>query len=72
MNGFEFQCGTKMIFGKETELRVGEELKKQGATRVLFVYGGSSIKKSGLYGKVARHHQKLGCSPYIRFILDYG
>lgn len=35
-----------MIFGKETELRVGEELKKQGATRVLFVYGGSSIKKA--------------------------
>ena len=26
----------------------------------------------GLYGKVARHHQKLGCSPDIRFILDYG
>ena len=24
------------------------------------------------YGKVARHHQKLGCSPGIRFILDYG
>lgn len=23
-------------------------------------------------GKVARHHQKLGCSPDIRFILDYG
>ena len=22
--------------------------------------------------KVARHHQKLGCSPDIRFILDYG
>ena len=60
MNGFEFQCGTKMIFGKETELRVGEELKKQGATRVLFVYGGSSIKKSGLYGKVVKALQDAG------------
>lgn len=27
MNGFEFQCGTKMIFGKDKELCVGEELK---------------------------------------------
>lgn len=49
-----------MIFGKETELRVGEELKKQGATRVLFVYGGSSIKKSGLYGKVVKALQDAG------------
>lgn len=54
MNNFDFQCGTKMIFGKDTELRVGEELKKQGATRVLLVYGGSSIKRSGLYDRVVK------------------
>lgn len=54
MNNFEFQCATKMIFGKDTELCVGEELKKHGATRVLMVYGGSSIKKSGLYDRVVK------------------
>ena len=54
MNNFEFQCGTKMIFGKGTEQRVGEELKSFGASRVLFVYGGSSIKKSGLYDRVVK------------------
>ena len=54
MQNFEFQCGTKMIFGKGTEQKVGEELKKHGATKVLFVYGGSSIKRSGLYDRVVK------------------
>ena len=60
MNGFTFQCGTKMIFGRETELCVGEELRRQGASRVLFVYGGSSIKKSGLYDTVVKALEKAG------------
>lgn len=49
MNDFEFQCATKMIFGKDKELCVGEEPKKHGAARVLFVYGGTSVK-SCAYG----------------------
>ncbi len=60
MNNFAFQCGTKMIFGKDTEKLVGEELKKQGATRVLFVYGGKSIKKSGLYETVVKSMTDAG------------
>lgn len=60
MNGFEFQCGTKMIFGKGTEKKVGEELKAQGATRVLLVYGGSSIKRSGLYDVVIEAVKEAG------------
>ena len=60
MNGFEFQCGTKMIFGKDKELCVGEELKKYGASRVLLVYGGSSIKKNGLYDKVIHALKEAG------------
>lgn len=62
MNGFEFQCATKMIFGKEKELCVGEELKKQGASRVLLVYGGASVKKSGLYDKVVKALEEAGLS----------
>lgn len=54
MQNFEFQCATKMIFGKGTEQKFGEELKKHGATKVLFVYGGSSIKRSGLYDRVVK------------------
>lgn len=60
MNGFEFQCGTKMVFGRETELCVGEELLRQGALRVLFVYGGSSIKRSGLYDRVVKALEEAG------------
>lgn len=52
MNNFEFQCATKMIFGKDTQLKVGKEIKKYGATKVLLVYGGNSIKRSGLYDTV--------------------
>ena len=29
-------------------------------------------ERETMNGKMARHHQKLGCSPDIRFILDYG
>ena len=54
MNGFEFQCATKMIFGRDKELCVGEELRSHGAQRVLLVYGGSSIRRSGLYDRVVK------------------
>lgn len=52
MNNFTFQCATKMIFGKDTEKTVGKELKVNGASKILLVYGGESIKRSGLYDTV--------------------
>ena len=64
MVNFEFQCATKMIFGKGTEEKVGEELKAYGATRVLFVYGGSSIKRSGLYDRVVKSLTECGTMVY--------
>ncbi|MEW9122704.1 MAG: iron-containing alcohol dehydrogenase, partial [Thermotaleaceae bacterium] len=48
MKNFTFQCGTKIIFGKNTEKLVGSEVKKY-SDRVLLCTGGGSIKKSGLY-----------------------
>lgn len=53
MENFEFQCKTKIIFGKDTENLVGEELKKYTG-KVLLHYGKSSIKKIGLYDKVIK------------------
>ena len=53
MNNFTFQNTTKIIFGKGTEGQVGHELKKHGK-RVLLVYGGGSIKKTGLYDKIVK------------------
>lgn len=51
MMNFTFQNRTKIIFGKETETLVGEEMSKVGK-KVLLHYGGGSIKKSGLYDRV--------------------
>lgn len=48
MDNFIFHNATKIIFGKETDSRVGAEVKKH-ADKVLLHYGGGSIKKSGLY-----------------------
>lgn len=60
MNEFVFQCGTKMIFGKDKELCVGRELKEHGARRVLLVYGGASIRRSGLYDRVVTALKEAG------------
>ena len=51
MENFVFQSPTKIIFGKGVEALVGEEVKLHG-TKVLFHYGGGSIKKTGLYQRV--------------------
>jgi alcohol dehydrogenase len=51
MNPFQFQNPTKILFGKGMVSRLGEEVKTFG-TKVLLVYGGGSIKRSGLYGDV--------------------
>jgi alcohol dehydrogenase YqhD (iron-dependent ADH family) len=43
---------TEILFGKNTEDNVGELIRKYGGTKVMFVYGGGSIKKNGLYERV--------------------
>lgn len=49
MENFEFFNPTRIIFGKGTENKIGEILKKDRIKKVLFVYGKSAIKKIGLY-----------------------
>ncbi|SNX53508.1 iron-containing alcohol dehydrogenase [Thermoanaerobacterium sp. RBIITD] len=51
MENFDFVCPTKIIFGKDTENRVGEEVKKY-SNKIMLIYGGGSIKRTGLYDKV--------------------
>lgn len=51
MENFTFQTHTKIIFGKNTETAVGEEVARFGR-KVLLHYGGGSIRKSGLYERV--------------------
>ncbi|MCL2486624.1 MAG: iron-containing alcohol dehydrogenase, partial [Oscillospiraceae bacterium] len=51
MLNFDFYAPTRIIFGKDTEKQIGELLKPH-AKKILLHYGGGSIKKSGLYGRV--------------------
>ncbi len=60
MENFEFCNPTKIIFGKETEKKIGKILKNDDVERVLFVYGRSSIKETGLYDKVVNSLRKEG------------
>lgn len=60
MENFEFYVPTKIIFGKNTEEKIGEILKKDGIKKVLFVYGRESIKKIGLYDKVVNSLKNAG------------
>lgn len=60
LNNFEFCTPTKFYFGKGTHHNVGENLKEFGATKVLFLYGGGSIFKTGLHAEVVASLNKAG------------
>lgn len=49
---FSYHMYTEILFGKDTQGQVGRMVKKYGGTKVMLVYGGGSIKKSGLYDTV--------------------
>ena len=51
MNNFTFNIPTDVRFGKDQIQCLTDELAKYGK-RVLLVYGGGSIKRSGLYHKI--------------------
>ncbi len=51
MNNFEFSMSTDVLFGKGQEAHLPEKLKPYGK-KILLTYGGGSIKKNGLYGKL--------------------
>lgn len=60
MHNFVYDIPTKVYFGKgETEGNLGRELAGFGK-KVLLVYGGGSIKKSGLYDKVIAEIKSAG------------
>jgi len=53
MKNFTFENQTKIIFGKNAEEKLGEEIKKY-SQKILLHYGGGSIKKIGLYDRVKK------------------
>lgn len=56
-NNFKFYSPTEVIFGKDVEQETGKQLKRLGASHVLLVYGGNSVRRLGLLDKV-RHSLK--------------
>jgi alcohol dehydrogenase YqhD (iron-dependent ADH family) len=54
VNNFVYYAPTKIYFGKGEESKIGQILKEYGFKKILFHYGKSSIKKSGLYDRVVK------------------
>ena len=73
MLDFNYAISTKIFFGKNKLEKLGEELKCYGKN-ILFVYGGGSIKKNGLYDLVTNiftrnflvYHELSGVQPNPR------
>lgn len=60
MENFIYYTPTKVIFGKNTEEKVGKEVKKCNAKKVLIHYGGGSAVKSGLLDRVKKSLEAEG------------
>jgi alcohol dehydrogenase YqhD (iron-dependent ADH family) len=53
LGNFSYSNPTKLYFGEDSLIFLNEELSKYGKN-VLLVYGGGSIKKTGLYDKIIK------------------
>ena len=60
MNNFVFYSPTEFVFGRNTEQQVGALARKHGAHKVMIVYGGGSVVRSGLLDRVKQALQTAG------------
>lgn len=60
MNNFSFYSPTRYEFGREKESLTGELTKWMGCQRVLLVYGGGSVVRSGLLARVKKSLSDAG------------
>ncbi|WP_210607851.1 iron-containing alcohol dehydrogenase [Priestia flexa] len=61
MNGFELYNTTRLVFGEGKVNQLGELIKPYGEN-ILLVYGGGSIKQTGLYSKVKQQLTSIGAT----------
>lgn len=59
---FNYYTPTEVIFGKETECKVGELIQKYHAKKVLIHYGGQSAVRSGLIERIKKSLEVAGIS----------
>lgn len=60
MKDFMFHLPTKVYFGKDADQNIGQKIAPYGASRVLLVYGGGSVKRTGLLGRVQKDLEEAG------------
>ena len=66
MDNFQFHSPTEFIFGRGTEAKAGEMVKKYGGTKVLIHYGSGSAVRSGLIDCVKKSLDESGIA-YTEF-----
>ena len=64
MENFTFSHPTRIHFGRGEENHVGDRIRRQGGTRVLIHYGGTSAVKSGLIYRVTRSLERAGLATF--------
>ena len=60
MEKFVYYAPTEIVFGKDTELKSAEMVKKYGGSRVFVIYGGKSAVRSGLLERVMKNLEENG------------
>ena len=60
MLDFEFYSPTKIVFGKNAEKNVADQIKAFGGSKVLVHFGGNSAQKSGLLGRLLGYLEEAG------------
>ncbi|WP_201318661.1 iron-containing alcohol dehydrogenase [Paenibacillus sp. EPM92] len=60
MNSFTFHNPTKILFGAGMADQLGQQVAELGSQTVLLVYGGGSIKRTGLYDRVIKQLHQIG------------
>ena len=64
MFDFNYYTPTQVVFGRNTEQRVAELIRRFGGTKVLIQYGGGSVVRSGLLKRVTDSLDAAGI-PYV-------
>ena len=61
---FKYYAPTRVLFGKDVELKVAEMIRLFGGTKVLIHYGGGSVIRSGLMKRITDTLDAAGI-PYV-------
>lgn len=62
MKDFFYNIPTKVYFGKDSEVNVGQYIKQYNPNKVLIHYGSNRIKNDGLFNRVVESLNKQGIS----------